>query len=429
MIKDYEYYCKEFVEGLLEHDRGIWESLGRKYIRKQEKRYEKAVDKLRESEEGVQELAKLLDHESGSVALTAAVYLLKTFVEMKAVDTFRKYAKGSEDSLYTLAARLRLEEWEEQKSGSENDLQALTPEECADDNEILFPDDEMRPKMSKEEYAQALRLAGLSRYEDDLLALCLSSIIINCEPTKEELELGVSKVGGLPDMPLDIPWPKWGTDPLSFIAQFRMSDVAKYDIDNLLPTDGMMYFFYDAYQDAWGSDPADAGSCKVIYFNGDLTSIVRRKAPRNLPQEARFGNCRVSFSQEDSFPASESHDVFKLDMSIQEMSAYQNISQPLVEYFELHSTHRLLGNPDIVQDDMQVECQLATQGFHHDNDSGDNDPSPGVRAADWRLLLQIGTEERIGMMWGDSGRLYFWIPKDALATHDFDKVWTMLQCY
>ncbi|MCR8632194.1 YwqG family protein [Paenibacillus radicis (ex Xue et al. 2023)] len=29
--------------------------------------------------------------------------------------------------------------------------------------------------------------------------------------------------------------------------------------------------------------------------------------------------------------------------------------------------------------------------------------------SDWKLLLQIDSEEEIGMMWGDAGRIYFWI--------------------
>jgi uncharacterized protein YwqG len=33
------------------------------------------------------------------------------------------------------------------------------------------------------------------------------------------------------------------------------------------------------------------------------------------------------------------------------------------------------------------------------------------------------------MMWGDAGRLYFWIRKQDLAEQSFDAVWAILQCY
>jgi uncharacterized protein YwqG len=33
------------------------------------------------------------------------------------------------------------------------------------------------------------------------------------------------------------------------------------------------------------------------------------------------------------------------------------------------------------------------------------------------------------MMWGDGGRLYFWIPRESLAQRRFEDVWMILQCY
>ena len=49
-------------------------------------------------------------------------------------------------------------------------------------------------------------------------------------------------------------------------------------------------------------------------------------------------------------------------------------------------------------------------------------------ATDWRLLLQVDSDEQTGMMWGDMGRLYFMIHKDDLQYRRFDKVWQILQC-
>ncbi len=32
------------------------------------------------------------------------------------------------------------------------------------------------------------------------------------------------------------------------------------------------------------------------------------------------------------------------------------------------------------------------------------------------------------MMWGDVGRIYFWITEDALAAADWQDCWLILQC-
>lgn len=288
-------------------------------------------------------------------------------------------------------------------------------------------------QMTKTKFIQAVRSAGLSRYEDKISHLCLNSIAIICEAADEsELRIGESKLGGLPDLPPGVDWPECKGEPLSFIAQFRMSDVTEYDTDRLLPSTGMTYFFYDADQGAWGYDPADAGRWKVIYYGGELSRLQRKPAPAVLLEQARFRACRVIFSREDSFPSWESYDVQNLGMSKKEMSAYQSILAPIDEYREEHPTHRILGQADIIQNDMQLECQLVTHGLYCGDESGYQDSRAAVLAAGatgWQLLLQIDTEDEIGMMWGDAGRLYFWIQRDALKKRDFDQVWVILQCY
>jgi uncharacterized protein YwqG len=49
-------------------------------------------------------------------------------------------------------------------------------------------------------------------------------------------------------------------------------------------------------------------------------------------------------------------------------------------------------------------------------------------AASWRLLLQLDTDDDLGWMWGDVGRLYFTIRQEDLAAYDFSRAWMVLQC-
>ena len=46
----------------------------------------------------------------------------------------------------------------------------------------------------------------------------------------------------------------------------------------------------------------------------------------------------------------------------------------------------------------------------------------------WNLLLQVDSNEDIGMMWGDCGRLYLWITDEDLAAKNFENSWLILQC-
>ena len=74
---------------------------------------------------------------------------------------------------------------------------------------------------------------------------------------------------------------------------------------------------------------------------------------------------------------------------------------------------------------MRLECQLASHGVTDINDPRAAKLSKGIK--EWQLLLQIDTDERIGMRWGDAGMLYFWITESDLKAHSFDHTWLVLQ--
>ena len=94
--------------------------------------------------------------------------------------------------------------------------------------------------------------------------------------------------------------------------------------------------------------------------------------------------------------------------------------------------HHLFGHPQLIQNPMELECQLASNGIYCGNSAGYQSEEAKrleAAAADWRLLLQIDTdEEGPGWMWGDVGRIYFWIKKQDLATRRFTDVWLIFQC-
>ena len=58
---------------------------------------------------------------------------------------------------------------------------------------------------------------------------------------------------------------------------------------------------------------------------------------------------------------------------------------------------------------------------------GETDLEKGI--TDWQLLLQIDSDDSLGTMWGDAGRIYFWIREQDLKNRDFAKVLLVLQCY
>jgi uncharacterized protein YwqG len=232
-------------------------------------------------------------------------------------------------------------------------------------------------------YRARLNAAGLGEWADTLCEAALPGIRLVAAKRIVAAATGVSRLGGSADLPADVPWP---TDddgaPLSFIAQLDLRQMAAHDVQGLLPRGGMLSFFYAAI---------------------------------GLSPEAEL-----------TFTPWESSTLDGLGMTRGELDAYADVL-PSGD----GAAHRLLGHPDPLQGDMQLECQLVPHGLYCGDASGSRDPRaarlrPG--AADWRLLLQVDSQDETGMMWGDVGRLYYWIRREDLAVGDWDGTWLILQC-
>ncbi len=247
----------------------------------------------------------------------------------------------------------------------------------------------------------------------------------------EHLKLGTSKLGGSPDLPPGFKWPVFEDSPLSFLAQLNLLDVKQYDIEGILPTEGMLYFFYNDENQVWGFDPADRGNWLVAYSNIPYQQLSRTAPPPKLHQNGIFDTGKLSFYPEYIIPGWESLPIQSLDLDREELDKYLVLAEQVNSWND-PNMHRLLGYPQEIQGEMQLECQLVSHGLYMGDADAYNDPrvrelKPG--AHNWQLLFQLDSEEDLGMFWGDVGRLYFWIPQDALKARDFEQVWLILQCY
>lgn len=268
---------------------------------------------------------------------------------------------------------------------------------------------------------------GLGDHAAALERLSRPSIRLRSESADDSsIGTGQTKLGGWPDLPDSFSWPRWRGLPQSFIAQINLDEVHPYDVAELLPPTGMLSFFYDSRQRVWGYDPAEDGAW-AVHYTPQGEDLIRRDPPTDLPEEGRFHATRLRASVEHTYAPWEFSEVGALDLTRDELFAYAE----LIERDEEGSVHKLLGHPDPIQGDMQVECQLVSHGLYCGDSTGYDDPRRrGLEAAavEWRLLLQIDSEDAAGMMWGDVGRIYYWIHRDALAARDWQQTRLILQC-
>lgn len=237
-----------------------------------------------------------------------------------------------------------------------------------------------------------------------------------------------SKFGGVPALPSGVEWPSWNGTNLIFLAQVNFKELQAATPRTELPATGLLLFFYDANQSTWGFDPKDKGSWRVIYTDGE-TALARW--PAKLPAEARLKEAPMRFQAVQTLPVS----PFKVTGYDELDEKSQERFDAIVhEYLERNKPmHQLLGNAVPIQgDNMQLECQLVSNGLYCGDGRGYNDPRAeklGDGAKEWVLLAMIDTDEPRGWMWGDGGCLYFWIRQEDLKARRFENVWMILQCY
>jgi uncharacterized protein YwqG len=270
----------------------------------------------------------------------------------------------------------------------------------------------------------------------------------------DTLPVGVSKIGGLPDVPADFVWPRYEEDghslPLGFLAQFDCRIVSAADREGLLPQEGLLSFFYELGTMRGGFDPADRGAARVYWFP-NLTSLCRTPPPPETVWPDWTGRrplpcVPVTFASHTSVPCYD--DFCETEEEGRILGAfppgrfweyYDEAARSLGWDEESAEAERskLLGWPDILNNPMFVDCEVVTGGFYIGDDGWmdrltyDEKVELRRRARrDWTLLFQLGTvrDGERSVYWGEAGHLFFWIRREDLVRRDFSKIWMIMQC-
>ncbi|XRB00444.1 DUF1963 domain-containing protein [Pycnococcus provasolii] len=189
-----------------------------------------------------------------------------------------------------------------------------------------------------------------------------------------------SRFGGCAQLPPDQEWPSFNDGPLDFLLQINLSDVDSKP----MPSSGLLSVFYDVEKQPWGFRAEDATSCRVIYTaEEDLVHTTTIRKPG-------------------------SDGPFRSEAMDEHLSGLM-----------------LLGTPDLIQNDtLEAQAERMTLG----SDGVQIDEAAAKRK--WMLLMQVESKEAVyGHMWGDSGCLYFMIPRSDLKASVFTNVRCILQCY
>jgi len=236
-----------------------------------------------------------------------------------------------------------------------------------------------------------------------------------------------SYFGGSPRLPPGATWPMWRGRKLSFLARLSIEEFGRVMKVDWLPESGALLFFYDTEEQPWGFDPKDRGCCAIVHVP-DLDAPAQSGGSQPTAGEY-IAHRPVAFRRIETRPGWERETVRALSLSHEETDAYIDL---LEEPFSSLPKHQIAGLPSPVQGDhMELECQLASHGQFCGDSSGYSGAKakalePGAK--DWRLVLQLDSDDDLGVMWGDCGTLYFWAPEAEARRGSFENAWLVLQC-
>jgi uncharacterized protein YwqG len=291
------------------------------------------------------------------------------------------------------------------------------------------------PTLRRADVDGLARDVGLSTWASRIAASAVPSLRLRL--VEAESSVDGSRIGGEPALPEGHAWPDRGGRPLAFIGQIQLSDVAAAGGAFGVPRTGLLSFFYDASKQPWGFDPADR-SGSVVYWFPEGSSLARRPLPPDLATSDRFAAFGLAMEPEWTVPNWFSTDGLVVDLMAAETGdddvdlgdRYVDLADRLAGSPARDLRFRLFGHPDLIQGDMREECELVTHG-HYAGGAQTHAPDRErhrSNASAWRLLLQIDSDDALGTMWGDAGRLYVWIRDDALVARRFSEAWLVLQC-
>lgn len=222
-----------------------------------------------------------------------------------------------------------------------------------------------------------------------------------------------SAIGGVPYWPKSEPYPSGANgEPLLFLIQINWIETPSLEP---FPQQGLLQIFINADED-YGLNfqaPYDQSNFRVIYrekvtdnINELITdfSFLKNEAFGPLSSRTSFG---LDFSISEEFIPRENYRFDQLlgsDFFTQFGDQTWEVSQ---EYWKVASGmgHKIGGYPFFTQQDPRTEEQPLT------------------------LLLQLDSDVKMQLAWGDIGVANFFIHPDDLEANDFSKVYYNWDCY
>ncbi|GAA3783660.1 DUF1963 domain-containing protein [Flavobacterium ginsengiterrae] len=278
-------------------------------------------------------------------------------------------------------------------------------------NELFYArnDAELNSDLEK-----AINETDFQKYEKGLSNIARHSVnFVTTIPDTYD-ELGNTRMGGLPDLPVNVDYPTLTIDEekkgYQFIAQINCSFIA--GLQDYLPRTGILYFFINDQEDF---------SAKVIYYDGEIEKLKSAKE-LNIDEDFIYDEAGIfhpfkvdsakcvslpSFYNDEQYYEETAPELKELEELYDETEALQELLLP----FDTKSSHGINNYVFKQHDSPEIEAVNKLKG----------------KPEEWMVLLRVSSDNNPGFSFWDAGEIYFVIHKSDLAKKDFSNVYCGLE--
>ena len=345
------------------------------------------------------ELLPLLDHPSEVIRRSAA-YAVRPFNRELFLTVMEQLVRAGGEIGRTVRHDLEF-----MKLREEFEARPPTPDPAPDPNWLRIldwqRDNPPPPAMRREQFEDRVLTEFSTERARQILALARSAIGLWPQREASSQSPLASRHCGAVLAPRDWDWPIYEEEPMYFLGQIHCPDLAGLPGAKLLPADGLLTFFGD-FDAIAGCDMAGSTDQGAVYWwpTEDLLPIQPPLPLDAHPKESVA--TPLIFRPFIDLPHPSAKIVEALALSGEEQERYSNLRDALRQHGvpddvapHCDFTDKLLGWPDLVQDDFWLMAQTGADAY--------------------RLLAQLPARL------GPGGSLYFFIRDADLAERRFDR--------
>ncbi|MCI0701163.1 MAG: DUF1963 domain-containing protein [Planctomycetia bacterium] len=309
---------------------------------------------------------------------------------------------------------------------------------------------------------ELIRTHHLTAAEDPVVSAASECITLFCGDEEGWGDVGTCRIGGVPDLPEGVEWPRTEGGSLCFVAQFNLAELPELT-EHPLPTSGMLYFFVG------DDEPATDVHSRWMYHPGPASRLPAERVPPPEEQANEYYAELTPFRLEPRLTVSLPDIACEGYPDIEELCETDKDDDPGDRYLELTDDitggdssviGRLFGHPQAISSDPRKEAYLVRSGRKHmiysshltpeaaqkriDDAWGNNplgaqtllDQMPDIlwlhehrdeveaAVSKWRSLLTLHSSRAVGLTIWDAGFFGNLIDTDDLAKLDFSRVYT-----